>query len=104
MVYSYEEFLGQLGKRLRQLRDERRWTLRHLMQTYGFHLAQWQGFEKGVGISVPTLLRLCAIFNITLEELIGGLGRSETLSQGLESRHDVRPSKSKRSPQPVEKA
>ena len=92
MVYSYEEFLGQLGKRLRQLRDERRWTLRHLMQTYGFHLAQWQGFEKGVGISVPTLLRLCAIFNITLEELIGGLGRSENPSQEVESRGDHRPS------------
>ncbi len=38
---------------------------------HGFHLAQWQGFEKGKGISVPSLLRMCEVFDLKLEELVG---------------------------------
>jgi DNA-binding Xre family transcriptional regulator len=57
------------------MRTDRGWTLRRMIVEHGFHLAQWQGFEKGKGISVPTLLRLCEIFDLTLEELVGGLGR-----------------------------
>ena len=74
MPYSYEKFLKELGARLRQLRIDRKWTLRAMIVEHGFHLAQWQGFEKGKGISVPSLLRMCDVFEVTLTDLIDGLG------------------------------
>ena len=66
------------------MRQDRGWSLRWMIIKHGFHLAQWQGFEKGRGISVPTLMRLCEVFDLTLEELIGGLGRVES-SASLEA-------------------
>lgn len=45
-----------------------------MIVTHGFHLAHWQGFEKGKGISVPSLLRLCEVFDISVEQLVAGLG------------------------------
>ena len=74
MRYSYEAFLAELGVKLRQMRIERGWTLRHMIVTHGFHLAHWQGFEKGKGISVPSLLRVCEVFDTSVEELVAGLG------------------------------
>lgn len=91
MRYQYENFLLELGAKLRKMRTDQGWTLRQMIVEHGFHLAQWQGFEKGKGISVPTLLRLCEIFNLTLEELVAGLGRQEdesvsTVSAATEGR------------------
>ena len=80
MTYSYEKFLKQLGAKLRAMRLERGWTLRDMI-IKGFHLAQWQNFEKGKGVSVPSLLRLCEVFDLTTEELIGGLGTEEPLPE-----------------------
>ena len=74
MPYSYEKFLKELGARLRQMRIDRKWTLRAMIVQHGFHLAQWQGFEKGKGISVPSLLRMCEVFDVTLTNLVDGLG------------------------------
>lgn len=74
LPYSYEKFLKELGARLRQLRIDRKWTLRVMIVQHGFHLAQWQGFEKGKGISVPSLLRMCEVFDVKLTDLVDGLG------------------------------
>lgn len=74
MLYSYDKFLIELGRKLRQLRIDRGLTLRAMIVEHGFHLAQWQGFEKGKGISVPSLLRMCEVFDLRLEDLIGGMG------------------------------
>ena len=37
--------------------------------------------EKGKGVSVRSLLRLCDVFNVSLEDLIAGLGRSSSSDQ-----------------------
>ncbi len=79
MLYSYEKFLTELGRKLRQLRIDRGLTLRAMIITHGFHLAQWQGFEKGKGISVPSLLRMCEVFDLKLEDLIGGMGIADAI-------------------------
>ncbi len=83
--YSYESFLKELGERLRQMRAARGWTLRHMIVAHGFHLAHWQGFEKGKGISVPSLLRVCEVFDISAEDLIAGLGVVEQAGAKPES-------------------
>lgn len=74
MHYSYEKFLAELGAKLRQMRLERGWTYRDMIVQHGFHLAHWQSFEKGKGISVPSLLRMCEVFDVTLDSLISGIG------------------------------
>jgi len=74
VLYSYDKFLAELGAKLRQMRLERGWTYRHMIVKHGFHLAHWQSFEKGKGISVPSLLRVCEVFDIPLESLVAGLG------------------------------
>jgi len=78
VLYSYEKFLAELGHRLREMRIARALTLRAMIVTHGFHLAQWQGFEKGKGISVPSLLRMCEVFDVSLEELIGAIGVADS--------------------------
>ena len=85
MVYSYDDFLLELGAKLRRMRIERGWTLRSMIIDHGFHLAQWQAFEKGKGMSIPTLMRLCDLFDLTIEELIGGMGQvaQPAASKGL---------------------
>jgi len=53
VLYSYEKFLSELGAKVRSMRKERGWTFRHMIVAHGYHLAHWQGLEKGRGISVP---------------------------------------------------
>jgi transcriptional regulator with XRE-family HTH domain len=78
VVYSYESFQIEFAAKIRALRHDRGWSLRWMITEYGFHISHWQGFEKGRGISLPSLMRLCEVFDLTLEELIGGLGRVES--------------------------
>ena len=56
------------------MRRDRGWTFRDMIVSHGYHLAQWQNFEKGKGMSIPSLLRLCEVFECSLEELTKGLG------------------------------
>lgn len=74
MRYSYELFIKELGVRLKQMRNERGWTLRDMIVDHSFHMTHWQGFEKGKGISVQSLLRVCEVFDIKLDDLVEGLG------------------------------
>ncbi len=75
MKYSYDLLLEQLGARIKQLRKERGWTLRDMVVQHGFHLSHWQAFERGNrGMSVPSLLRIAEVFDVTLCELLDGLG------------------------------
>ena len=72
--YDYKEFCVALGKRIKVLRKEKKITLRSLQFDHGFHLTQLQRIAKGDGISVPTLLRLAEVFEVSVETLVAGLG------------------------------
>lgn len=75
MRYSYELLQTQLGARLKELRKQKGWTLRDMIVRHGFHVTHWQHFERGSrGISLPSLLRIAEVFDVTPSELIEGLG------------------------------
>ncbi len=74
MQYEYESFLRELGLRVRQLRTDRGLTHRQMISEHGFHLNQLHRIEGGEPVSVQTLLRLCAAFDLKLEELVRDLG------------------------------
>ncbi len=84
MHYSYDLWLEELGARIKQLRKGRGWTLRDMVVQHGFHLTHWQGFERGKkGISVPSLMRVAELFDMTLCQLLEGLGEVPTVHQRL---------------------
>ena len=72
--YDPKEFYVAFGKRVRQLRKDRKIKLRAFITDHGFHLTQLHRIERGDGISVPTLLRLAEVFQEPLETLLAGLG------------------------------
>ncbi len=72
--YDPNEFFVAFGKRIKQLRKERKVTMRSFVVDHGFHLTQLGRIERGDGISVPTILRLAEIFQEPLESLLAGLG------------------------------
>ena len=74
--YDPNEFYVAFGKRIKQLRKERKVTMRSFVVDHGFHLTQLGRIERGDGISVPTILRLAEIFQEPLETLLAGLGSS----------------------------
>ena len=72
--YDYEEFLKALGQRVRRLREERGISHRVLTRDHGFHLNQVHRIERGEGLSIPTLLRVCETFQVRIEDLLAGIG------------------------------
>jgi transcriptional regulator with XRE-family HTH domain len=87
MEYEYKSFLKALGKRVKQLRLERGWTQWHVVLTFGFHDTYWRKIERGQGISIPTLLKLAGLFNITLEELVQGLSDQLRVTSAADGSH-----------------
>ncbi len=77
MQYDYESFLRELGRRVKKLRNERGWTHRRMIAEFGFHQNQLQRIERGEPVSVQSLLKLCGTFDLTLEELLKGLGAKD---------------------------
>lgn len=78
MAYSYDLLLQQLGARIKELRKARGWTLRDMVVQHGFHLSHWQGFESGTrGISIPSLLRISEVLDVSPSQLLEGLGKTE---------------------------
>jgi hypothetical protein len=45
------------------------------MIDYGFSARHWQQIEAGRPITVSTLLRICAVFETSIDRLVGGLDR-----------------------------
>lgn len=74
MRYDYAQFAIELGRRVKSLRKDRGLTQRDLVVSYGFHLTHLQRIERGKGVSIPTLLRLAEVFQISFEDLVAGLG------------------------------
>ena len=72
--YDPKQFYVAFGKRVKQLRKDRKFTMRSFVVDHGFHLTQLGRIERGDGISVPTILRLAEIFQEPLESLLAGLG------------------------------
>ena len=77
MQYDYERFLTELGLRVKRLRKERDLTHRRIITDFGFHLGQLARIGKGEGVNALTLLKFCAAFDMTLEELVRSLGQEK---------------------------
>lgn len=68
---SAQIFFKALGRRARQLRKKTGYSQSD-MAKFGFR--RWQQIENGRPITVTTLIRICEVFKIRLDDLLLGLG------------------------------
>ena len=73
-MINERQFFRALGMRIKQLRKTRGYTQEDMIG-YGFSARHWQQIEAGRPITVSTLLRICAVFDTSLEHLVRGLDR-----------------------------
>lgn len=73
-IANRQRFFRRLGTRVRELRTNRGYSQEDMM-SLGFSARHWQQIEAGRPITVSTLLRICAAFEVPLERLVRGLDR-----------------------------
>jgi transcriptional regulator with XRE-family HTH domain len=88
---DYEDFLRALGKRIKQLRNERGWSLRDMVVHHGYHDSQWRRMERGGAGNVQSLLKIARAFQISLSTLLDGLGEYP-VTAAKDLKHHVRKS------------
>lgn len=73
-----DAFFSALGRRIKELRKERGWSLSHMHIRFGYVPSQWQRFEKGKSVTIGSLLKMAEIFDCDLAVLIDSLGKFPT--------------------------
>jgi transcriptional regulator with XRE-family HTH domain len=73
-VAKQEQVFRALGKRVRELRNKRGLSQEDML-SFGFSTRHWQQIEAGRPITVTTLLRICEVFELSVEKLVRGLDR-----------------------------
>jgi len=71
---NQQTFFRRFGIRVRELRKEHG-NSQEDMISHGFSARHWQQIEAGRPITVSTLLRICAVFETSVERLVRGLDR-----------------------------
>jgi len=61
-----------LGRRIRQLRRERGWSQKRLASRLEICESSVRAYEHGHIPGLPVLLRMSAVFELTLDELVNG--------------------------------
>ena len=75
MKYDYKQFCKAFGAQVKRLRQERGLTHRRMIVEFGFHINQVSRIEAGEGVSMQTMLKLCAALDMTVEEIMQGLSK-----------------------------
>jgi transcriptional regulator with XRE-family HTH domain len=73
MDVDYKGFLAALGKRIKEFRKDRGWSLRDMVIQHGYHDSQWRKYESGGGLTIPSLLRIASLYQVSLTKLLDGL-------------------------------
>ncbi len=58
--------------KVRDLRKKRGYSQEDMI-SFGFSARHWQQIEAGRPITVTTLLRICEVFEVSMEKLVRGL-------------------------------
>jgi transcriptional regulator with XRE-family HTH domain len=74
IVVNQQRFFLRLGERIRKLRKKRGHSQEDMI-SYGFSARHWQQIEAGRPVTVSTLLRICAVFETSIDRLVRGLDR-----------------------------
>jgi transcriptional regulator with XRE-family HTH domain len=69
IVVNQQRFFLRLGERVRKVRKKRGHSQEDMI-SYGFSARHWQQIEAGRPITVSTLLRICAVFETSIDRLV----------------------------------
>ncbi len=72
---EYSAFLKMLGARIKQLRKERKLSLRDVVVKHGYQDSQWRSYESGGSLNVRSLLRIAEVLRVPLAELVMDLDK-----------------------------
>jgi transcriptional regulator with XRE-family HTH domain len=73
-VVDHAKFFKALGLRVKELRKRREHSQEDMI-SFGFSARHWQQIEAGRPITVTTLLRICDVLKVRVEEFVRGLDR-----------------------------
>lgn len=73
-MHNQAKFFRQLGRRVKELRLNHRYTQEDMI-SFGFSARHWQQIEAGRPITLKTLLRICRVFSTPMEEVVKGLDK-----------------------------
>jgi transcriptional regulator with XRE-family HTH domain len=82
-VTNQDKFFRALGAKVRDLRKKRGYTQEDMISC-GFSARHWQQIEVGRPITVTTLLRICEVFEVSMEKLVRGLDAGTYVSPDAE--------------------
>jgi len=72
---EYEALCLEIGKRIKELRLERNWTQLYVARNFDFFESHWRKIEAGKTCSLQTLLKVAKMYDMSLSELLDGVGR-----------------------------
>ena len=72
---EFKDFLKALGKRIRALRRDKKVNMRDIMISTGYHDAQWRKYEAGGSLNIMSLMKVALALEVSLAELLDGLGQ-----------------------------
>jgi transcriptional regulator with XRE-family HTH domain len=73
-VANQRTFFLRLGNRIRQLRRKHNYSQEDMI-SFGFSARHWQQIEAGRPITISTLLRICSVFEISIDRVVRGLDK-----------------------------
>jgi DNA-binding Xre family transcriptional regulator len=73
-VVDHLKFFKALGRRVKELRQRREHSQEDMI-SFGFSARHWQQIEAGRPITMTTLLRICDVLKVRLEDVVRGLDR-----------------------------
>jgi len=68
-MQSDTAFFKGLGRRIKHLREKAGYSQEDMV-AQGFSLRYWQRIEAGKPITLRTLLRICRLFSVAVEEIV----------------------------------
>ena len=80
---NQEQFFRALGIKVRDLRKKHGFSQEDMI-SFGFSARHWQQIEAGRPITVTTLLRICEVFEVSMEKLVRGLDAGTYVSPDAE--------------------
>lgn len=74
MDLEYKQFVKTLGRRIKDLRKARGYSLRDMVLQHGYNDSQWRRYERGGPMNLQSLLKIAKTFGTSLSDLLNGLG------------------------------
>jgi transcriptional regulator with XRE-family HTH domain len=86
---EFRSFLKTLGTRIKVIRTAKGMQFRDIMIKVGYFDSQWRKYEAGGSLNISSLMKIALTLDVTLTELLDGLGQWPKLSVAeIQAQHE----------------